>query len=713
MPHIDRQPVGRWTLSATVVLVLGVAGVALLSDDHAAVAAVAALALALPFAAAVDRRAALAGLARSEERLRRIITEMPVMFDAFHADGTVAFWNRECERVTGWTAAEIVDHPLALERLYPDPEYRARMLAQWSERREDYLAWEWTLTAKDGTSRTIAWSNIAASVPVSGWATWGIGVDVTALREAERRLRERTRDLESVLQTVPIGVWFTDTDDPRVLHGNPHAAEQLGLPLAANHALDRLHGAKVQVRLNGRALAGDDLPAQAAALRGESVDRVTYELVWADGRRQWLMCSARPIVGENGVRRGICAAVDVTESVLAERALAESEAEFRTLADSLPQIVWAATPEGTVDWYNRRWHERVGRPTSGAEWLAHVHPDDRERCVERWTAAVATGAPFESELRLQFPGQPEPRWHLARAVPVRDGTGAITRWLGTSTDIQDLRSAQDVLRSADRRKDEMVATIAHELRGPLGPVRYAAAILGRAQVGAAEQARCREIIVRQTQQMALLLDDLLDTAQVARGALVLRRSHVDLATVVEGAVENARPRLDARHHTLTVDLPASPIVVHADPLRLTQVLSNLLTNAAKYTDPGGTVRLTVERHADAVRIDVADDGIGLSSEALGRVFEMFSQESAARARADGGLGIGLSLVRGLVELHGGRVEAASDGPGRGSTFTVTLPIDAAPATAANDAFADGRTSVAVERAATSSDHSRSATWLDG
>jgi CheY-like chemotaxis protein/nitrogen-specific signal transduction histidine kinase len=234
--------------------------------------------------------------------------------------------------------------------------------------------------------------------------------------------------------------------------------------------------------------------------------------------------------------------------------------------------------------------------------------------------------------------------------------------------------AEAALRDADRRKDEFLATLAHELRNPLAPIRQAA-LLSRSP-GATEQQRAwaHDVITRQVQNMSLLLDDLLDISRITRGTLELRRQPTSLASIVESAVETARPAIDDKRQTLTIDLPDRPVELDVDPLRISQVLSNLLTNAAKYTDPEGHISLYGEIDGAEVVIHVRDDGIGISAEQLPRIFEMFSQVREIQERSAGGLGIGLALSRGLVELHGGRIAARSAGLGQGSEFSIHLPF---------------------------------------
>ncbi len=243
--------------------------------------------------------------------------------------------------------------------------------------------------------------------------------------------------------------------------------------------------------------------------------------------------------------------------------------------------------------------------------------------------------------------------------------------------------AEASLRDSDRRKDEFLATLAHELRNPLAPIRQAVNISQNPEATEAQKSWSHEVITRQVQHMSLLLDDLLDISRITRGTLELRRTRTQLGNVIESAIETARPAIDAKRHSLGVHLPQQPVVLEVDPLRLSQVLSNLLTNAAKYTDPDGQLRIDAELLGGEVMIRVIDNGIGIAADAMPNLFTMFSQVRSVDDRSDGGLGIGLALSRGLIELHGGRLDAHSQGPGKGSEFVVRLPatsqMQAAPA----------------------------------
>jgi signal transduction histidine kinase/CheY-like chemotaxis protein len=292
---------------------------------------------------------------------------------------------------------------------------------------------------------------------------------------------------------------------------------------------------------------------------------------------------------------------------------------------------------------------------------------------EEYVAALEKNATREFE--LQFTVGVDGWFH----VIVSPFEGNIAVW---SAEITDRKRQEEMLRVADRRKDEFLATLAHELRNPLAPIRQAAMIARSEGATEAQKRWSHNVIERQVQHMSLLLEDLLDVSRITHGTLQLRRQITDLLSVVSAAIETARPLIDERQHRLNVEVP-DDIRVYGDPLRLAQVFSNLLTNAAKYTHPRGAIRVSAQQHEDQLIVAVEDNGIGIAAEDLPAVFGMFSQLRAAEEHSAGGLGIGLALTKGLVELHGGRVEVFSAGRGRGSRFTVRMPaavVSAAPLT---------------------------------
>jgi PAS domain S-box-containing protein len=315
-------------------------------------------------------------------------------------------------------------------------------------------------------------------------------------------------------------------------------------------------------------------------------------------------------------------------------------------------------------------------------WEAYIVPEDLANAKRKIAASVEQRlADVDFEYRVLRPDGTT-RWLAGRARLSYGADGNAVRLAGATVDITDrkraedgLRESESLLRLADRRKDEFLAALAHELRSPLAPIRNAAALL-RSEGSAARIDWCREIIERQTAHLTRLLDDLLDVSRISHGKLVLRKESVELAQIVKTAVEIAQPALDRQSHALAIALPTEAVRLEADAVRLAQVFANLLNNAAKYSPQGAPIRLTAERHDGEIVVSVVDQGIGIPAEALAHVFDIFAQPQPPLDLTDSGLGLGLTIVRKLVDLHGGSVAAHSGGRGQGSEFIVRLPISA-------------------------------------
>ena len=313
-------------------------------------------------------------------------------------------------------------------------------------------------------------------------------------------------------------------------------------------------------------------------------------------------------------------------------------------------------------------------PATPEMWRDRIHPDDLEAVEAALSASRDAHLLYSQEYRIIRADTGVVRWLRVLGRFLYDESGIPIRSVGVSFDDTDRKSAEIGLRDADRRKDVFLATLAHELRNPLAPIRNAAQMLGSSKLEPEQLHWAQSVIQRQVKHMAWLLDDLLDVARITQGKLELKKQHIALNGVVDTAVETARPLLDSKNHRFNVTLPAEAVTLDADPLRLSQVLSNLLTNAAKYTDAGGQITLSGHIADGTLSLSVKDNGIGIPSESLDGIFAMFSQVESAAGRSEGGLGIGLALVNGLTELHGGTVEARSEGLGHGSEFIVKLPI---------------------------------------
>jgi len=362
-----------------------------------------------------------------------------------------------------------------------------------------------------------------------------------------------------------------------------------------------------------------------------------------------------------------------------QSALRESEERFRQLTDNVEDVFWMfSLPARALEYVSPAYAAIWGRSVEALQqqpgsWLDAVHVDDRGHVGALWKALAETPH-YEAEFRIVLEDG-SVRWVRDRLFPVRDRRGEVYRVARVTSDITRRREMESLLRAADVNKNEFLATLAHELRNPLSPIRNAAALLGATGPGAeVRQARAREVIARQVDHLAHLVDDLLDVARISEGKIALRKEEVELGSVIAQAIETAGPLIQARAHTLDVVGTERQVWVEGDPVRLAQSMGNLLHNAAKFTPKGGHIKVVVTLDEGVVRIAVQDDGIGIAEDNLSRIFGMFAQAAVPPDRAPEGLGIGLSLVSRLLEMHGGHLSATSPGIGLGSTFTVELPV---------------------------------------
>src|SRR5262245_33239325 len=407
-----------------------------------------------------------------------------------------------------------------------------------------------------------------------------------------------------------------------------------------------------------RVPVSEETPAQAVA---------AFSPVKDDGQRVVRWC------GTN---------TDISELKRAEEALRQRERTHRIVADNTYDFEFWRSPDGRYLYVSPSCERICGYKP--ADFMADpgrlgrlVHREDRPRFEERMRALTASPSSVEFEFRIVH-RDGTTRWLAQACQPVFGEQGEYLGLRGSNREVTEHKKAEQALREADRRKDEFLATLAHELRNSLAPIRNALQIIRLSPERTARE-QARTLMERQLGQMVRLVDDLLDVSRISQGKLELRREQVQLATVIRSALETSRPLIDHLGHQLTVTLPDQPILVDADPTPLAQVFSNLLNNSAKYMDRGGHIWLTAERQGSDVLVSVRDTGIGIAAEQLPRIFQLFSQVDSSLERSQGGLGIGLTLVRRLVEMHGGHIEARSEGPGKGSVFVVRLPVVVAAA----------------------------------
>jgi PAS domain S-box-containing protein len=381
-----------------------------------------------------------------------------------------------------------------------------------------------------------------------------------------------------------------------------------------------------------------------------------------------------------------CTCVEVTAQVLAEKYRNEENERFRALFEQAPGIIAVLRgPDHVFELTNQSYLQLIGHRQivgkSAREALPEVVGQGFFELLDR---VYSTGEPFVGHalpVRLQRePNGPlEERYIDFVYQPIRDAGGGVSGIFVEGSDVTLRKQVEDELRAANRQKDQFLAMLAHELRNPLAPIMTAAQLLRMGRLDAKSVSNASEIIVRQAAHMTDLVNDLLDVSRVTRGLVTLEKLELDLNVIVSAAVEQVRPMIDARRHSLTLQLSGQPAHVIGDRTRLVQVISNILNNAAKYTAPGGSILLAVTVDETRVFVTVRDNGVGIAPEILPYIFDLFTQAERTPDRSQGGLGIGLALVKSLIALHGGSVQAKSAGLGQGSEFSLCLPRVAAPA----------------------------------
>lgn len=372
------------------------------------------------------------------------------------------------------------------------------------------------------------------------------------------------------------------------------------------------------------------------------------------------------------------ASMDVTSLHAAQSETARARSELQAVADLMASGVAFYGRDLRYRWVSRRYLEWLGKPAEaviGRPMMEVLGPslfEIKRPYIER----VLAGESVIFEHEVETPNGRRSWVHIAY-TPSRDAEDVIDGWVGVVTDISERRGIEEALREADRRKDEFLATLAHELRNPMAAISYGVQLLS-SQATPAVLDQARGTIERQSRQMSRLLDGLLDMSRITRNVIELKPEEIELRAIVQEAIEAARPQIEMAQHRLVVSMPPQPLWVRGDPTRLLQIVGNLLSNAAKYTPPGGEVRVTLEPDGELARISIRDSGVGLSREMLPKVFELFAQVHKGLKVSASGLGIGLAVTKRLTELQGGKIEVRSEGLGHGSEFIVQLPRIAHP-----------------------------------
>jgi PAS domain S-box-containing protein len=578
--------------------------------------------------------------------------------------GRVTFLNPVAESLTGWKLEEALGQPIAavfntiIEGTRKPAENPVSKVLH--DGKTAGIFNHRVLIARDATERPID----DGAAPIRGKDGETVGCvlvfrDISEKKRAEAEIRQAGEQARTILDCITDAFIAVD-QDWRFTYVN-RQAERL---LARN--ADDLLGKVMWAEYPG--LSGSEFERVYRAAREGIAGAVTS---YFPDHKRWYEMHAYP------APHGIAVYFrDATEQKQADERLREAEAQFRAMADNIPQLSWMASADGSLFWFNRRWYEYTGmtfEQVRGDGWYSLVGLDDLPRVRESFVRCIRSGQPWEDTFALcRHDGAL--RWHLSRAMPITNEDGVVLRWFGSNTDITEQRKMAAELAAADRRKNEFLATLAHELRNPLAPIRTGLQVLEAHEMDEHAVARARTMMDRQLSHLVRLVDDLMDVSRITSGKIELRKEPVQLAAVVHSAIETSRPLIEQMAHKLDVVLPEQPVVLNADLTRLAQVFMNLLNNAAKYSDPGGRIQLIAERSGTGLVVSIKDDGIGIAPEHLPHIFDMFSQVDRSLEKSQGGLGIGLTLVQRLVELHGGTIEARSGGPNQGSEFIIRLPI---------------------------------------
>ncbi|HEU4620770.1 MAG TPA: PAS domain S-box protein [Burkholderiaceae bacterium] len=589
----------------------------------------------------------------------------------------VRLWNPAAERLFGWKADEIIGHCLPIvpeDKLQECREYRERLTQGKSATIETYRL------RRDGTRVPVVVA--AASMPDAVGRTHALLLmfsDISERKAAEQALRESEATLRAFYDSAPFGmgvVELTDGDDILHIVDNAVTCQLFGVPPGGTSGRRATELAALRSTIDHWRERYQQSERENRPVRFE------FHLKTPSGE-QWWSAVVCPIgVSPRGRMRFSYVTEDVTARHYSDTRLRESEANARLALDVARIGTWNWSPSTNVVVADARCREICGfdlhAPLTLDDVRRRIHPEDWPRVEKALLAALQPDGDgrYGDEFRFVH-ADGSIHWVVSQGHTLFESRGATCgaeRVLGTVLDITERKHHEDMLRQVDRRKDEFLATLAHELRNPLAPIRNGLQVLRLAEHDPHAIRQAREMMDRQLGHMVRLIDDLLDLSRISGGKVELRRARIDIADIVRNAVETSRPLIEAGQHALEVVLPTEPLIVDADLTRLAQIFSNLLNNAAKYTSSGGRIRIEAARENHEAVVRVRDNGVGIPADMLPHVFEMFMQVDRSLERSQSGLGIGLTIAQRLTQKHGGRIEARSEGAGRGSEFIVRLPL---------------------------------------
>ena len=694
-----------------------------------------------------DRFRAEEALRQSEERLRLVLQNMPVMLDALDIEGNLIMWNQECSRVTGYSAAEIIGNPTAMELLYPNAAYRQQMMAQWAERGNRYRNWEWDVNCKDGSIKTIAWSNLSEKFPIPGWASWGIGIDVTDRKRAEEALRQANQELENrVAQRTAELAQTNELLQQELLERerSQHILQEQA------QLLDLAHDTILTLNLDGVITFWNRGAEQRYGFsNSEALGKVSYELLHTQFPRSLADIKAELLnqgywegelihTSQNGINFTVASRWalqrdkdgtpikileinnDISERKKVEEALRASEhalIEAQHLANLGNWSFDVVTQE--VNWSDETFRIFGLDPSQPEltyeQHLQIIHPDDVELFERNAELAITEGRAYEHEIRIFRPdsaavGMPgassSMRYTLGMGRAVFNEQGQVVKLFGTVQDISDRKLAEEALQqakvaaeAANKAKSIFLANMSHELRTPLNAILGFSQLMNRDTNLSPEQKEDLRIITRSGEHLLTLINQVLDLAKIEAGRTTLNETAFDLIRLLEDLEDMFQLKAQEKGLHLICDLcDHVPQYVHADEVKLRQVLMNLLSNAIKFTSEGG-VSLRVasrkpkgastpsseteqpknERGKLTLYFEIEDTGLGIAPDELDKLFQAFVQTQTG-FESKQGTGLGLIISRQFVKLMGGEITVSSS-LGRGTIFKFDIHLGVADATA--------------------------------
>lgn len=623
-------------------------------------------------------------LRESEAKFTQLADAIPQLAWMADPEGNIYWYNSRWYEYTGTTLEQM--QGWGWQSVH-DPATLDSVLEKWKSSLQSGKSFSmvFPLRGADGELRPFLTMSVPFRDEEGNIIRWfGTNTDISKIRQIEEELQEARSRMESTLAAAEIGTWEYDPTN-NVVRADANLIKMFDVDAEAETALP------IEIFLKN--IHPDDQQRVSVAIEKALTENESYEeeyqVLNKGSELRWVIARGRVERNpETQLARLSGVVVDITQQKMAEQALINSEEQLKLVLDSAELGSWHLNPETKELQTDERFREIFGvtsKTMTYQEAIDIIPPEDRERVLAAVEISMnpENPVPYSVEHRVIRPDG-ETRWVFVKGRVNIEETGdqkSLASFDGTVMDIteqwqvrEELRLTAEKLSEADRRKDEFLATLAHELRNPLAPIRTGLEAIKFAMDDPEMRERIRGTMVRQTEQMVHLIDDLLDVSRITQGKLHLRLAQVSLKDVIESAVEATQPFIQESHHHLSITLPEEPVVLNADPTRLAQVFSNLLHNASKYTRENGHIWLNAKTEDQQIIISVKDDGIGIPAEMKELIFEMFGQIEPSFEGGYTGLGIGLTLVKSIVDMHGGTIQVHSEGENKGSEFTIELPF---------------------------------------